>query len=102
MSWAHVFGLVAPHLLHPVADVGVKEILSAGIFEYTKQSGESPELDTQVFQTIKVQLLAHRVIVLNSYNTKDHSSALFWELTQKGRDQMLEIRTIKKKDDANR
>ncbi|WP_437561284.1 DUF4062 domain-containing protein [Sorangium sp. So ce542] len=95
ITWREAFGLIAPHLIHPTHDEQASRLLAEAIFKALGNSGLSPSLDNQVFQTIKVQLLAYKLVSLKSHQTVNGGIALFWELTAKGRDLMLAVRTIK-------
>jgi hypothetical protein len=56
----------------------------------------SPDIDSQVFNTIKLHLKALGLVSLNYSKTVKGGKALFWGLTDKGNKLMMELRTIKK------
>lgn len=96
ISWRDAFGLLAPQLLHPKEDRATQRIWGQAIAQALKAGGRYPELEEQTFQTLKVQMLAYKLVKLESLKTTDGGVALFWALTEKGRAFMLEVRTIKK------
>jgi len=101
MSWADVFGLIAPHLIQPLGDVAVYNILSVAIYDKTGRLDRTPRLDDQIFQTIKVQLSAHRLVHLEPQSTSSGQMGLFWSLSDSGREQMLKLRVVKKGESAD-
>jgi hypothetical protein len=61
----------------------------------TGKRGRTPSIEDLVFDTIKVQFLAHGLIGVQALNLKDGGVALFWALTQYGHSVMLEVRSVK-------
>lgn len=96
ITWRDAFGLVAPHLLQAKEDGGVRRTWAEAIARALGHKGRYPEVQDQTFQTFKVQMLAHKLIDVRSLNVTSGGVALFWLLTPKGKDLMLEIRTVKK------
>lgn len=103
IEWEELFGLIAPYLLgHPNESV-VKSELKNSLFNKSRVNGSSVSLDDQVFQTIKIQLLAHNLVKIELKNTVSGGRALFWSLTDKGNTLMIEIRSVRsKKDDSEK
>jgi len=95
VTWRDVFGLIAPHLLHPVLDASVQSLLASALFSRLNLHGESPSLDDGVFQTIKVQLMAHQFVAFSHDKSPRGVARLSWELSDRGREVMLAIRTIR-------
>jgi hypothetical protein len=100
LTWNEIFGYIGPHLLHPTNEPGVKLNLAASLGERLSRNGTSRLVNDDVIQTIKIQLLALGLITVNSYNTVKGGTALFWELTPKGRAQLLRIRSVRREDDV--
>ncbi len=98
ITWKTVFGLLAPHLLEATSDAKVMLIMSKAIFDFLKKPGSNPKLGDQLFQTIKIQFIAQKLVVVAPHETAQGGMALFWELTAIGRKHMLAIRTIKRSD----
>jgi hypothetical protein len=91
LSWVEVFGLIAPYLLQPQVDQYVRGILLASL----EPEGDTPILNDQIFQTVKIQLIALGLIEVQYAGTTQGGMALFWKLTQKGHELMMQVRTIK-------
>lgn len=96
LTWRMVFGLLAPHLLIPTSDEKVASLLSRAVFDFLSWSGSSPRIDDHVFQTIKIQFMAQRLVTVEPRGTVVGDLELFWELTAAGRKQMLAIRAIRR------
>lgn len=91
-SWAEIFAMVSPQLLSHPSDTAVKfhlrDVLFPGNLEKKKLS------DTD-FDTIKVQMLAYDLVNILYSNTTGGGAGLFWSLTQRGKDLMMQVRTVK-------
>ncbi|WAS94202.1 DUF4062 domain-containing protein [Nannocystis punicea] len=96
ISWREAFGLLAPHLLQRKADDDVRHIWEEAVARALEKKGRFPRVEDQTFQTFKVQMLAQKLISVESRPTTTGALALFWFLTEKGKAFMLDIRTIKK------
>jgi hypothetical protein len=96
ITWKEIFGLLAPYLLENPNDISLKNRLEDSLFDLSDVSGFSPKLNDQIFQTIKLQLTAHKLINIQYLQTTQGGYALFWSLTPKGQALMMELRTIRK------
>jgi len=97
-KWKDIFYLLSPHLLKLPDEKSVEFVLKDDLFqEYGVTSSSSHYLDDQVFQTIKVQLIALRLVNVEYSATVQGGAAFFWSLTPKGKALMFQLRTIKKK-----
>lgn len=97
-TWNQIFALIAPYLISRPNDSEVKDTLSRSLFAYTKlvpRLGSQPYIDDQLFQTIKIQLKAHGLVVVENLKTTGGGMALFWRLTESGERTMIELRTVK-------
>jgi hypothetical protein len=96
LSWSEIFGIISPYLLEfPHNDI-VKS--NMGKYFYEKATGTQiygAELNDQDFQTIKIQFTALNLIEIQLAKTNKGGMGLFWNLTPKGRQLMLELRTVK-------
>lgn len=97
-TWNHIFSAIAPELLVYPNDYSVKTYLKTYFLEYAQvatinRSHES--LNEQVFQTIKVQLMAYGLINVEYLQTKGGGMALFWSLTEKGKAMMMQLRVVR-------
>lgn len=93
-TWREIFSLLSPCLLEKLHDGQVKTTLKSALFN---RSGFSPTLDSQSFQTIKVQLIALGLVKVESIKTVKGGMGLFWSLTDKGYRFMMELRSVKQK-----
>ncbi|MCI9690675.1 DUF4062 domain-containing protein [Vibrio parahaemolyticus] len=91
-SWAELFGVLSPFLASEPFETSINEFLAShysGIDE-NNYDITSPEVDTQIFFTIRVQLMALNLIcVLND------SNGTRWQLTDMGVKKMLETRVVR-------
>jgi len=95
LSWLELFATIAPTLLIATVDVKVNIHLAQLLLVRTGQNARKPSIEDSVFDTIKVQFLAHCLIVVQTLNLKGGGVALFWGLTQLGHSGMLEERSVK-------
>jgi len=96
-TWKELFALISPYLLESPHDGTVRGILNSSFYAQTRQSGTNASMDNQLFQTIKIQLMALGLIDIQYLKTVATGMALFWLLTSKGRSMMMELRTVKRK-----
>lgn len=97
-TWRQVFALVAPYLLQHPNDTVVKSHLTASLFSLSGKSTiyeQHTTLDDQLFQTIKIQLMAHGLVEIEYSKTTSGGMALFWNLSESGRAALLALRTVR-------
>ncbi|MBX9727090.1 MAG: DUF4062 domain-containing protein [Rickettsiales bacterium] len=93
-SWAQLFALVAPALIHSIHDNGLKPAFSKAI---SSSAGiTSGDLSTSDFDTLKIQFKALGLIYYAEHNLVNGGVGLFWKLTDKGEKLMVQLRTVKK------
>jgi len=95
LTWGEIFGLVSPYLVGVPTDSYVKAILTEAAFSRSRSSGESATLDDQLFRTVAVQLQALGLVDLQYSATVGGGMDLFWVITSRGEQLMLELRTVK-------
>jgi len=96
-KWSELFSLISPYLIEHPADDVVRKKLSSDIHKTIKHpTALYPSIDNQNFQTIKLQLKALGLINLNYTKTVQGGMALFWSLTSKGTQLMMELRSVRK------
>lgn len=96
ISWKQIFMSIAPFLMDYPEDKAVFNLLSSIAYSYAPNNREySPFIDRQDFQTIKIQLMAYKLVDVSYSKTTEGSMALFWGLTQLGKQMMIQWRTIK-------
>ena len=93
VTWQEIFALVAPYLLDYPNDVRVKRLLERSLFEKHDSNGHSPDLDDQLYQTIKLQLQALNLVTVNYLQNTEGGFGLFWSLTKTGHALMMSLRT---------
>lgn len=102
LSWNQIISFLGPHLLMHLNEETVNSQLAKSASK-TKDiaAGDSCHeyrVEDEIFQTVKVQLIALGWINVQPLTTIAKSVALFWILTESGRTQMLRIRSIKTRD----
>lgn len=93
-----IFELIAPHLLLPLFDTSISSLVGQCLWMrrnrgYTK--AENFGITDELFQTIKIQLMALNLVDVLVDKSRSGRDALFWSLTEKGNDEMFRRRTIK-------
>ncbi len=97
-SWKDLFSDIAPFILTNPNELYVQSIAENSLFKrsnVTQENSSLTHLDNQVFQTIKIQLMALNLITVEYLKTTKGEMAWFWSLTQKGKKLLFETRTIK-------
>lgn len=97
-SWNDIFSYIGPYLIGQYeADATIRAYLAQSAFEVARETGYSPYIDDQVFQTVKVQLLALGLVKIESFQTVRGGMGLFWSLTEKGKALVMSLRSVKKR-----
>ena len=77
-------------------DKKVEQLLTSIAFSYTKkQTDDIIEINSQDFQTIKLQFIALKLVKVSYLQTTKGDMALFWSLTDAGNQLMMQLRTVK-------
>lgn len=95
VSWRKLFSLIAPYIVEHPNDTSVKLTLSKALHELGNNRGYSASLDDQEFKTVTIQLKAYGLISTKYSQTTKGGMALFWTLTKKGEQLMVESRVIR-------
>ena len=98
VTWKQLFESIAPFLLVMLDDMSVQTMLASIAYSYLgKQVGnlERADINIQDFQTIKVQFWTLKLIRLDYTKTTKGGMALFWTLTESGKQLMIQLRTVK-------
>jgi hypothetical protein len=100
ISWSKLFSLIAPDIIAYQNEAHVHIQLSKYLFNLLglSSSCSSSFIDEQLFFTIRTQLVAYGLINVQSLTTKNNTMALFWILTDKGKRLMMQLRTVKSKN----
>lgn len=91
ITWKDLFAKISPDFISPKKDTSVNRIITSALGYHNLSS----EVDSQVFQTIKIQFMAKGLFEIKYVMTTKGGKALFWYLTDKGKQLMIETRTIK-------
>lgn len=91
-----VFGLIAPKLLESPNDSLMRRYIGDQIFNHAKKSTYSHSIEEQDFQTIKIQLTALNLVEVTYAKTVKAGMALFWELTDLGKKELIRLRALRK------
>ena len=96
VTWKQLFESLAPYLMDYPNEEKVKNLLTSIAFSYTGMTVDDVvEINSQDFQTIKIQFMAHKLISTSYSKTTKGGMALFWSLTELGQQLMFQWRTIK-------
>ncbi|WEW98423.1 DUF4062 domain-containing protein [Pseudomonas nitroreducens] len=98
LSWREMFSLIAPYLIENPNDTLVKIKLAECLKERAKNNseGSSFTINDQEFKTISIQLQAYGLVKTQYSQTTTGGMALFWSLTPRGRQLMVESRVVRK------
>jgi hypothetical protein len=96
MTWEEMLGVIGPSLLTWTNEDTVSSLLARAALMKTKGSAPYPhKLDDQPLDTVKIQLIALDLIVVQQLPTVMKVPAMFWSVTPKGRAVVLKIRSVK-------
>ena len=95
ITWKEIFGLIAPYAFERINQSDIKFYLTQGLFERSGTQGEQPYIGDQLFQTIKIQFMAHKLILVRYLKTQAGTWDWFWLLTPKGETLMMELRAVR-------
>jgi hypothetical protein len=96
VTWRTIFSVLSPHLLEHPNDQLVKQKLSRDIYDLTENIGSRPVLKDSIYQTIKIHLITLELIKVEYLGTTKGGMALFWALTDKGKQLLKDLRSVKK------
>lgn len=98
-TWNELFSTIGVKLFMDVNEETIKTDTSSFFINKALETSAvfhpSAKINDEVFQTIKIQLLALKLITVKPLTTVAKSVALFWVLTEYGKRELLKIRSIK-------
>ena len=108
-SWSQIFARISPHMIDEATDWDLKRELNRMTEEVNIESlRKNPdlkglsldkfEINLNVFNTIKVQLLALKLITKGRRNRSLKDTDNYWTLTPYGETLMTELRAIRRAD----
>ncbi|MFM5579290.1 hypothetical protein ACET7N_11435 [Aeromonas veronii] len=95
ISWRELFSLIAPYIVEHPNDTSVKLTLATSLHQLIESKGYSHTLNDQEFKTVTIQLKAYGLIKTQYLKTTKGGMALFWSLTDKGEQLMIESRIVR-------
>jgi hypothetical protein len=97
LTWREIFSLIAPSLMENPNDASVHiDLKRVGLRCAKIDNKHSTELDSQVFDTVKIQFISYGLILVRYLQNTKGGMGLFWSLTQFGNSVMIETRTVRK------
>ncbi|MDT4825416.1 hypothetical protein FQZ97_587000 [compost metagenome] len=96
-SWREIFSMISPYLLEHPSDVSVKLKMARFLKEIAtgSDSGSSISINEQEFKTISIQFQAYGLVKTDYLRTTKGDMALFWSLTSKGQQFVIESRVVR-------
>lgn len=102
VTWKQLFMSIAPYLLESPNDQRVETLLTSIAYSYVGEfTNDSLTINNQDFQTVKIQFIALGVVNVSYLQTTKGGMALFWTLTERGTQLMMQLRTIKTNKTSN-
>ncbi len=95
ITWRDLFALISPYLVEIPNDGIVKSKMASSLLEREGKSSTTISINDQEFKTITIQLEAYGLISTSYNKTTQGGMALFWRLTKKGKQLMIESRVVK-------
>lgn len=97
VTWNQIITFIGPHLLMHVNEGTVNSQLAETTLKQMNIHNKpyTHKVEEEIFQTVKIQLMALGWIDVKPLTTVSKSIALFWILTESGKTQMLRFRTVK-------
>lgn len=96
ISWGELFESIAPRLMDNPNELKARMIIEDVLGEKNIISGGSISVNKEDFDTIKIQLIALELINVSYLQATNGGMALFWQLTAKGRNLMIQRRVVRK------
>ena len=95
-TWGEIFACLAPELEEYPNNDAVNKKLGSALYRKKKPNATiAVRVQHDIFQTIRVQLRALRLIDTSYRKTTKGSMALFWSLTKRGQQLMTQLRTVR-------
>lgn len=94
LSWGELFESIAPRLMDCPNEKRARTIIENILGEKNSITNGSIIINNEDFDTIKIQLIALRLINVSYTKTVNGGMALFWRLTPSGNTLMIQRRTV--------
>jgi hypothetical protein len=95
ITWKELFATLAPALLDSPNDTVAKSRLVGLMFKRAGKNGINATIDDFDLDTIKVQLMAQKLVAVDYLKSVGGGMGLYWILTPRGRRLMLETRAVR-------
>ena len=95
LTWERLFAIISPFFLECHTDSRAQDIISEALAKEAKSCQSYPSIDTQDFQTIKVQFMALGLIDVERRKTTKGGYIVGWQLTESGINYMKKLRVVK-------
>ena len=95
LTWGELFALIAPYIKNTPNDDSVQTIIGSVLKELTNFS-RTIAINGYDFQTIKIHFETLGLIIVARAKTTSGGTAIFWNLTEMGKQLMIKLRSVKK------
>lgn len=96
LTWKEIFYRISPFIAGNCLERKVSSILGTLVLELSGQQASSATINEHDLKTISIQLTAYDLIEVGTQkNPKNNNPEDYWVLTEKGKKEMLLLRTIK-------
>lgn len=102
-TWREIFAIISPYLMQTPTNDYISNVFRLAVKAKGKTLGilnddaSGTALDDQDFRTIMLQLKALGLVNISHLPTTTGGKALFWSLTPQGERLMMELRTVRSK-----
>ena len=101
VTWNQIMSFIGPHLLQHLNDASVNRQLAMSTLKANSINADSfysTIIEDEVFQTVKMQLIALNYVEVKSLKTQQGKMALFWSITPKGKNCLMDVKMIRKEN----
>lgn len=96
LTWNQIFSYIGPHIIGGLNELSANSTFARILFNTTKLSGESPGIEGELYQTVKLHLVALGLVTVRRAAATQGGTALFWNLTPRGNAHLLRLRSVKR------
>jgi hypothetical protein len=94
-TWREIFSWISPYLIGRASDNSVQSQLANDLGRKVGMANKTHYMDDQDFKTISIQLKAYGLVNIEYLRTTNGGAGLFWQLTEKGEEVMMQLRAVK-------
>jgi len=98
-TWEDLFAIVSPDLMMWTHEETVSKTIATAALSRSKGLSEpsTGSVDLPLLQTVRIQMMALGLVDVQPKTTVANTVAFFWGITQKGKDLLISLRTVKRK-----